>query len=102
MKKILIKRWYKLLDEYERTLFQEYVVFCSLATDGQFENFSKDKLNDREFVEIVEFLCANRCYLLLFRFLRYNRHNCIRPNIMTIKEIKLRKNIQERFERFVL
>lgn len=102
IKKEIIKRWHEMTKGHERALYQEYVIFCNYAMDKQFDNFRKDELRYKEFTELADFLCKNRCFLLLSRLLRCHRNRYIRNDIKIIKKIKLRKDIEKRFKKFVM
>lgn len=99
----LLKKWENYKSEYDRTLFQEYVIFCNFSTNEQFKNFlNLDAIIANDFFDLVDFFYTQNCFLFLSRLLRKGKKFLIEEDRDVIEHIKISDKLEERFKKFVM
>jgi len=99
----LVNRWKKFSNAYDRSLFQEYCIFCNFATEEQFENFLNQKnMTEDAFYDLLSFFYEQNCLLFLFKLLRDNRDFCIEENKNIVKYMKISDKLEKRMKRFLM
>ncbi len=99
--KELIARWNGFgVHDFDKQLFQEYITFCNYAPQEDFDNYFRVKeISESDFLSLVDFFYTNYCYNMLFRLFRDNRERLIMLDIESVKEIKIRDDLEQRMER---
>lgn len=102
-KKELDERLKSFGDDFDKTLFQEYISFCNNSSNYEFDCYFKQKeIDDLDFFTLLDCLYVNECYNMMYRLLRDNRERLVISNIRTIKKMKIRKDLDERMQRLIM
>lgn len=101
-KQKLYEKWKNLGElDFDKSLFIEYVSLCNFMSDDDFHFYlNPDKATDAEFFSVLDFLYQQDCYILLYRFLRDNQKRIIFPDFSIMDGIKIRADIEKRFEKY--
>lgn len=101
-KKELYEKWTSFgAIDYDKSLFIEYIYLCNFISDEDFYYYlHPNEATKTQFLSILDFLYCQRCYILLYRFLRDNKDKLIFPEFKRLEGISLRENIEDRFKRY--
>lgn len=87
--------------EHDKSLYIEYIKVCNFISDENFYFYlNPDEATDKQFMEILDFLYTQKCFMLMYRFLRDNKSRLIYPDFINIEETEINEKIEERFKRY--
>lgn len=102
-KKELDKRLRSFGDDFDKTLFQEYVSFCNNSSEYEFDlYFNQKEIDNMDFFTLLDVMYENDCYNMLYRLLRDNRERLVIQDLNSLKKMKINKNLDERMERLIM
>lgn len=99
--KELFERWAAFGTDYGKSLFIEHIYLCNFISDEDLHCYlHPDEATEAQFMSVLDFLHHQGCYMLLYRFLRDNRDRLVSPDFEQLKGIALRKDIEERLDKY--
>ncbi len=95
------ERWEE-ITPYDKSLYIEYICFCNNAGDEDFYYYlHPNEATEAQFLSVLDFLYAQDCYALLYRFLRDNRDRLVYPDFDLLEGIELREDLEKRFDMYL-
>lgn len=86
--------------EGDKSLYIEYIRLCNFISDEDFYYYlNPNKATEAQFLSVMDFLYQQKCYMLLYRYLRDNKARLIYPDFEAIQEMEIQEKIEERLKK---